>query len=516
MQRLIKHNHWLYLLVIGSGITSTSNASAADCGSLVNARIDTVRVIAATFIQPDPSWLSPPNFTTGNQPVAVSVPFCRVQALIETEIEFEIWLPPLTAWNGRYLGLGNGGDAGFINYQDLARGVSRGFAAASTDTGHKRSDANWGLGHPERVDNFGHRAHHLLAATAKRIVASYYARPASRSYFMGCSGGGAQGLIEAQRYPDDYDGIMSGAGGVGMLPLSTRMLWTALAQEKDSALRLSDSQWQSVTGSALAACDGNDGVHDGVVENPSRCAFDPAILQCNAENNGAACLTPAQVQTVRSAYAPLRDTKEQQIDPGFPPGARYSPVARQINIAGTLFGDWTYQDPKWDVRTFSLERDVPAARQHLPFLEFKQPDLRVFQKRGGKLITYHGWLDPTVPPALSIQFYEQAARKLGRKASDTFRLFMAPGMEHCSRGPGPESFGQAFRGDAPSVDADHDLLTTLMAWVEADRAPNSIIAARLTDGKVDRTRPLCPYPQQAKYRGAGSNDDAANFVCAKP
>jgi feruloyl esterase len=227
-------------------------------------------------------------------------------------------------------------------------------------------------------------------------------------------------------------------------------------------------------------------------------------------------LTATQVQTVRAANAPLRDSQKRQIDPGFPAGVRYSPVARQINIAGTLFGDWTYQDPKWDVRTFSLERDVPAARQRLPYLEFNEPDLRAFQKAGGKLITYHGWLDPTVPPGLTIQFYEAATRKLGRKARDTVRLFMAPGMDHCSRGTGPESFGQAFRGDAPVVDASHDLLTALLAWTEENRAPNRIVAARLHEGKVERTRPLCPYPQQARYKGVGSTDEAANFVCTKP
>jgi feruloyl esterase len=491
-------------------------AGAADCETLASIQVANVRVNLATAIRPEPAWQSPPNFTTGNQSVAVTASFCRVQAVIEKEIEFELWLPPAPAWNGRYLAVGNGGDAGFINYQDLARGVSRGFASASTDTGHKRSEANWGLGHPERVENFGHRAHHLLAETAKRIIELYYAKPATHSYFMGCSGGGAQGLMEAQRYPNDYDGIMAGAGGVGMLPLSTRMLWTALAQEKDPAQRLSETQWQAVMNAVLAKCDAGDGVNDGVVEHPASCHFDPMSMQCTQGSDAATCLTPVQVQTVRLANAPLRDSQQRQIDMGFPAGVRYSPVARQINIAGTLFGDWTYQDPKWDVRTFSLDRDVPAARQRLPYLEFSDPDLQAFQKAGGKLLAYHGWLDPTVPPGLTIQFYEAATRKLGRKSSDTFRLFMAPGMDHCSRGTGPENFGQAFRGDAPMVDADHDLLTALLAWVEDNRTPNRIIASRLSDGKVDRTRPLCPYPQQARYQGVGSTDDAKNFTCQRP
>jgi feruloyl esterase len=491
-------------------------ASALDCADMSSVRIVDVRVNAATNVVPQPVWQSPPNFTTGNQPIPVHVAFCRVEAVIEKEIAFELWLPPPQVWNGRFLGLGNGGDAGFINYQDLARGVSRGFASASTDTGHKRSETNWGLGHPDRVENFGYRAHHLLADKAKALIDAFYGTPAKRSYFMGCSGGGMQGLALAQRYPNDYEGIMAGAGGVGMMPLSTRMLWTALAQEKNPEQRLSDAQWNAVARTALDACDANDEIKDGVVEHPASCSFDPAKLQCATGESSTTCLTPVQVRTVRAAYSPLRLQRGPQIDPGFPPGIRYSPTARQIDIAGTLFGDWTYQNPKWDVRSFTLERDVPAVRAKLPYLEFRAPTLSGFQKRGGKLITYHGWMDPTVPPGLTIQFHEEAVRGLGRNADATVRLFMAPGMEHCSRGAGPESFGQAYRGDAPIVDAEHDMLTALISWVEEGRAPNRIIASHLTAGSVDRTRPLCPYPQRARYKGAGSTDDAANFSCVMP
>jgi feruloyl esterase len=494
----------------------TAQAEPTNCDDFAKTQLPDVRIVAATAIQPQPVWQSPPNFTTGNQPVAVRSSFCRVEGIIEKEIAFELWLPPTSVWNGRYLGVGNGGDAGFINYQDLSRGVSRGFASASTDTGHKRTEANWGLGHPDRIENFGFRAHHLLAVTAKTLIDRYYKRQAKQAYFMGCSGGGMQGLALAQRYPNDYGGIMSGAGGVGMLPLSTRMLWTALAQEKDPTQRLTDAQWSAVTAAVTNACDAQDGVRDGVVENPASCSFDPASLQCATTQGDESCLSAAQVQTVRAAYAPLQVKDQPQIDPGFPVGARYSPSVRQIGIAGTLFGDWTYQDPKWDVRTFSLERDVGAARKAMPYLEFLDPDLSGFQKHGGKLIAYHGWMDPTVPPGLTIQFYERATRKLGRKSSDTIRLFMAPGMDHCLRGAGPENFGQAFRGDAPSVDADHDMLTALMSWVEQGRAPKRIIASRIKDDKVERTRPLCPYPQQAKYKGMGSTDDAVNFECVKP
>ena len=490
-------------------------AAVLECERLSQLQLRDVRITATTPIVPSPTWQSPPNFTTQNRPVAVGTAFCRVELIIEKEIAAEVWLPPRSAWNGRYLGVGNGGDAGFINYQDLARGIGRGFASASTDTGHQRTDAHWGLGHPDRVENFTHRAHHLLAVTAKEIVARYYAKPADRAYFMGCSGGGSQGLMLAQRYPNDYDGIMAGAGGVGMLPLSTRMLWTALNLEQRPEARLTDAQWSAIADTALRQCDKQDGVEDGVVEQPAACRVDVAQFAC-ATSASPTCLQPAQVESLRDVMAPLRQANGREIDPGFPAGIRYSPTSRQINIAGTLFGDWTYQDATWDVRGFALDRDVPAARKRWPLLEYDRPDLRAFSRRGGKLIAYQGWLDPTVPPLLTVRFYEQAAAKLRGNSNQTLRLFMVPGMEHCTRGPGPESFGQAFRGDAPVIDADHDLLTALMAWVEQGKAPDRIVASRVRDDKVDRTRPLCPYPSVARYDGSGSTDAAENFSCVKP
>ena len=494
--------------------TGVHLVEAATCEDIASWHDADARIVSAEQINPDPIWNSPPNFTTGNRPIAVTATFCRVQAVIEPEIEFELWLPPSNRWNARYLGVGNGGDAGFINYQDLARGVSRGFASASTDTGHKRADAHWGLGHPERVENFGHRAHHSMAEIAKKLIGRYYGATPSKAYFMGCSGGGMQGLSLAQRYPKDYDGIIAGAGGVGMLPLSARMLSTALALEQNPTRRLSNAQWSLIAATVIRTCDLTDGMEDGVVENPMQCSFDPKHLQCG-QTDADDCLTTEQVDAVRAVTSPLGIATGPQIDPGFPAGIRYAPTVRQIDIAGTLFGDWTYQDSKWNVRTFDLDRDVSAVRRTLPYLEFLDPDLRDYRKAGGKLISYHGWLDPTVPAGLTIQFHERAVNKLGQNADDTVRLFMAPGMEHCSRGPGPDSFGQAFRGDAPIVDAEHDLLTALMAWVESDRAPTRIITSRIEDEKVVRTRPLCPYPQVATYLGSGSTDEAANFKCTR-
>jgi len=492
-------------------LSSIVNAQTT-CAELLAVTQPDLRVIGATAIDPAPAWRTPPA-ATSEQPVEVRVPFCRVEGIIEKEIVFELWLPAHPTWNRRFLGVGNGGDAGFINYQDLARGVQRGFATSSTDTGHKRTDARWALGKPDRVENFGHRAQHLLAVHTKELIKRYYGSTHRNAYFIGCSGGGAQGLITAQRYPNDYDGIISGAGGVGMLPLSARILATALFQEKHPEYALSREQWTRVFESTLAACDKIDGVTDGVVNDPATCQFDPGVLQCSATPS-TDCLSVAQVKTVRDAYAPLRDESGVQLDPGFPPGAQYQPVPRQIGIAGLLFGDWTYQNENWNVREFSLARDVPPARDKFWFLMFPQPDLHAFQRSGGKLITYHGWMDEIVPPGLTIGLHGSVVNSVGKDTQKSFRLFMAPGMAHCRRGNGPDSFGQAFAGDPPIVDAEHDMLSALMRWVENGKAPEKIVASRVVNDQVAVTRPLCPYPQRAQYQGKGDVNDAKNFTCS--
>lgn len=483
---------------------------AAACSSALASALPDVRIQKAEVIQPQPAWESPRGPVSGRIQ-KVTVQFCRLQGVIEKEIEFELWLPANSNWNGRYLGTGNGGDAGFINYDDLARGVQRGFATASTDTGHVRTEARWALHHPDRVDNFGHRAHHLLAERAKSLIDAYYKKWPKHSYFIGCSGGGAQGMIAAQRYPKDYDGIISGAAGNGMLSLSTRILKTALYHEAHPEYALAPTQWAAVHAATINACDLNDAVKDGIVGAPSACQFDPAILACDATAKKD-CLSAEQLLTVREAYSPLKDETGVQLDPGFPPGAQYRPIPRQIGTAGLMFGDWTYQDETWNPRGFNLARDVTAAREKFPFLMFSKPELSEFQKSGGKLLAYHGWLDEIVPPGLSIGVYENSESKFRKRTGDFYRLFLVPGMQHCSRGDAPTEFGQAFVGDPPIVDAEHDMLSALMKWVEKGKAPDRITASRVIEGKVTMTRPLCVYPKQAHLVGKDVNE-AKEFVC---
>jgi feruloyl esterase len=492
-------------------LSFASRTSRADeCSVALASVLPDVRIQKAELIRPQPTWESPRGPVSGRVQ-KVTVPFCRLQGVIEKEIAFELWLPTNSNWKGRFLGAGNGGDAGFINYDDLARGVQRGFATASTDTGHVRTEARWALHHPERVDNFGHRAHHLLAERAKSLINVYYQKRPTHSYFIGCSGGGAQGMIAAQRYPKDYDGIISGAAGNGMLALSTRILKTALYQEAHPEFALTLAQWSGVHAATVNACDLNDGVKDGIVGNPVACQFDPGVLACDATKSRD-CLSAEQIRTVREAYSPLRDEAGLQLDPGFPPGAQYRPIPRQIGTAGLMFGDWTYQDETWNPRTFNLVRDVTAAREKFPFLVFSAPELSEFQKSGGKLLAYHGWLDEIVPPGLSVGVYEHAKAQFHKRTGDFYRLFLVPGMQHCSRGDAPNEFGQAFVGDPPIVDAEHDMLSALMKWVEKGKAPDRITASRVIEGKVTMTRPLCVYPKQAVLKGKNAND-AQSFVC---
>jgi feruloyl esterase len=485
-------------------------ADAGVCDATLVKNLPDVRVVNATQIESQPFWEAPRG-VSGRIP-KVAVPFCRIEGVIEKEIAFELWLPLQKTWNGRYLGTGNGGDAGFINYDDLARGVQRSFAVASTDTGHSRTEARWALHHPERVENFGYRAHHLLAERSKSMIDAYYGKRAAHSYFIGCSGGGSQGMVEAHRYPNDYDGIISGASGNGMLPLATRILVTALYQESHPEYALSVAQWSAVHAATVKACDAQDGIADGIVDDPARCSFDPAVLACG-KAAAADCLTAEQIKTVREAYSPLKDATGVALDPGFPPGAEYRPVPRQIGTAGLLFGDWTYQNEAWNPRTFDLARDVSQAGKKFWFLMFPEPDFRAFNSRGGKLLSYHGAMDEIVPPGLTIGIHEFARNTFKERTGDFYRLFVVPGMQHCSRGEAPNEFGQAFAIDPPQVDAEHDALTAIVDWVEKGKAPNQLIASRVIDGRVTMTRPLCPYPQRARYVGTGSTSEAKNFVC---
>lgn len=459
--------------------------------------------------------------------------FCRVAGTIkptsDSDIRFEVWLPAPAAWNNRFQGYGNGGFAGDIGYAGLADAVSQHYATASTDTGHQATpgappDARWALDHPEKVVDFGYRAIHETAVTAKKLIEAYYGNGPKYSYFNSCSNGGRQGLMEAQRYPGDYDGIVAGAPA----NFWTRLV-TAGGQIKslfgNEAAYISKAKLPAIQAAALAQCDGSDGVKDGVIENPPACPFDTSVLLCKGPESDS-CLTAPQLNALNAIYNGIGDPRGPRLFPGLAPGGEAiaggwaawvtgdGPGSSRTDYSTEFFRYMVYHDPAWTAAKFDLTRDLAAAEDQLALtLNANNPDLSAFHKRGGRLILYHGWVDPAIPPANSIDYFNRASSTLGAAAQDTLRLYMVPGMGHCGGGNGPNQFGAL---SVPHADPKHDLEAALEAWVEKSEAPAAIVAAKMERGKVTRTRPLCPWPAVARWDGKGNPDEAASFSCVKP
>jgi feruloyl esterase len=460
--------------------------------------------------------------------------FCRVTGVIrptsDSEIKFEVWMPA-TGWNGKFQGVGNGGFAGSISQAALAGALARGYAVASTDTGHSGGDASWALGHPEKIVDYGHRGIHEMTEKAKLVISAFYGDGPKHSYFASCSNGGRQALMEAQRYPNDYDGLIAGAPANYFTQTLAGFAWNMQALLVDPASYIPNSKLKAIETAALTACDARDGVTDQVIDEPAACRFDPAVLLCKGAESDA-CLTDKQVAALKKIYSGPRNAKGELIVPGFLPGGETGPAGWTAWITGAaptraaqyFFAIQTgrnmiHNDPAWDLKSFDLDRDGKLAEEKLaPVLNATNVDLRAFKARGGKLILYHGWSDAALPPVNTIHYYESVVARMGRRDVDSFmRLYMVPGMQHCGGGPGPDSFGAFVT--ASHADAQHDLTVAIERWVEGGVAPKEIIASKRQgadpQSAVTRTRPLCPYPLVARYKGSGSTDDAANFVCAK-
>ena len=505
------------LLIAGTAQTDP----AAACAGLADQRLSTTTITAAQAVTG--GSFSPPG---SSNPITNLPPFCRVEGVIkptnESQIRFEVWLP-LQKWNGKFAGVGNGGWAGFISYGPLADQIRRGYASASTNTGHEAAPgpnmARFAFEHPEQLIDFAYRAHHETALKAKALVQAFYGKPAERSYWIGCSSGGYEGLMEAQRFPADYDGIVAGAPANNWTRLMAGDLDATLAVLKDPSSLLDAPALGVLYRGVLAACDGGDGVTDGVLEDPRRCTFDPSTVQCAANQSPDKCLTPAQVEAARRVYRGVKDpTTRAQLYPGLAMGSELYWPNRDRNspfpIPIAHYKWLVFADPGWDWRTFDLadpahhEAFRKAESKFAPILNATNPDLSAFRQRGGKLLQYHGWSDQLIAAQNSIDYYESVLSFLGKGAKDRssvlqdvhgfYRLFMAPGMAHCGAGPGPNSF---------------DMQTALEQWVERGVAPQQIVATHATNGVVDRLRPLCPYPNVAVYKGSGDTNDAASFMC---
>ncbi len=440
------------------------------------------------------------------QPVITLPAYCRVAAVIkpssDSNIEMEVWLPAEN-WNEKFLAAGNGGWAGTISYSAMASALQEGYATASTDTGHKGGNALFGIGHPEKVVDYAYRAVHEMTVKSKAIITAFYGQRPRLSYWNGCSTGGRQGLMEAQRYPEDFDGIVAGAPANYHSRLHASDLAVAVPILEDQANHVPPDKLRLLNQAVIAACDGLDGVEDGILTDPRKCHFDPATLLCRG-NDTDNCLAESQIKTVKSVYAPSMMKKGEVIFPGKEPGSElgWTSLGRQ-QPAPVALGTFhlTYQDPNWDWRTFDPDRDTALADQKTGFINAIQADLREFKARGGKLLLYHGWNDTSIAPGNTVNYYSSVLAEMGPEQDDWLRLFMVPGMGHCRGGEGPSQAG---------------FTSAMERWREAEMPPDQIIAYRVNNNIVDMTRPLCPYPQVARYKGVGSTNDAANFECKEP
>ena len=481
---------------------SAATTWAATCESLASLSLPDTTVTLATTVPAGALAPSRPGPANSDSPA-----FCRVALTIrptsDSDIRMEIWLPAAN-WNKKFQANGNGGWAGSIQPGALAAGLKRGYATAMTDTGHAGGSAVFAMGHPEKLIDYDYRAVHEMAVKGKAIVTAFYGEGPVRSYWTGCSQGGRQGLKEAQMYPADFDGIVAGAPALNWTGRAMQALWIAQATHRDEASFVPSAKFAAIHHAALEACDAIDGVKDGVIEDPTRCRFDPQVMKCQGADSPA-CLTSAQIETVRRIYAPAANVRTgQEIFPGHEPGSEvgWNTMAspNPFGLGMDLFKYVVFQNPDWNYKSFNFDSDVDATLKAAGALNAMDANIKSFLNRGGKIIQYHGWGDPQISPRSSVNYYNSVLDTLGgaSQVMGSYRLFMVPGMAHCGGGDGTSTF---------------DMLAALEQWVEAKKAPERIEASRIRDGQVDRTRPLCPYPQIAVYRGSGSTDESANFAC---
>src|SRR6185436_18067453 len=489
-------------VVILMGLCAPAAASAATCEQLAMLSVRGGTVTMAQAIAPG-AFTAPAGRAGAPgaaNPYAKLAAFCRVALTLKpaprSDIKAEVWLPS-SGWNGKLQVVGNGGFAGTISYPAMANALAAGYATASTDTGHTGPSTNT-FANADVLIDFAHRAIHETAVAAKAAIDGFYGNMPKLSYFNGCSTGGRQALTAAQRYPEDFNGIIAGAPASYTSKQTFGQIWfyQALA---DPASALPREKLSLVHDAVMNACDDLDGAKDGVLENPLACKFDPKVLVCKEGADPAGCLTPAQADGVRRIYAgPSNPRTGAHIFPGLERGSELGWSAVPVSYAVDYFKYIVFKDANWDPKSLNYDTDVERASKgdNLVF-EANDPDMSKFTGRGGKLIMYQGWGEPGIPPGNLVRYYDDVLKKT-KNAKDSVRVFMVPGMGHCGGGNGTSTF---------------DMVSALDAWTDRAQAPARINASRVRDGKADRTRPLCAWPQTARYKGSGSIDDEANFVC---
>jgi feruloyl esterase len=473
---------------------------AASCEGLEKQSVSGFQVTSVTSVKPG-AFAEPESLQLHPDLPA----FCRVVATAkptaDSSIGIEVWLPA-SSWNGKFLAVGSGGWGGAFAYDAMGDALKRGYATAATDDGHRGGGAEFIVGHPEKLVDFAYRAQHEMTVRAKALVKAFYPHEARFSYWSGCSGGGREGLLQAVRYPNEFDGVI--AGDPANVRRNAWALWLAVETFKDPAARIPSDKYPMIHQFVLDACDAQDGLEDNLLSDPERCNVDFKGLECKGAE-APSCLTPRQVRSAQTIVSPAKTARGEILFPRLEPGTelRWARLASGPD-PGELFLDQfrylVYPNTDWDWRTFDLERDAAKAHAVNKDVLELDPNLAAFQRRGGKLLIYHGWADQQVAPGSSVELYKSVVAASPKPAESTnwVRLFMVPGMGHCSGGEGPDRF---------------DTLTAMERWVEQGTPPAQIVASHRTGERIDRTRPLCPYPQVARYNGTGSIDEAASFSC---
>src|SRR5437667_2297976 len=494
--------------MIGSALLLLAVA-AAPCDSLATLRFSDAVITAATIVPegPPPARGSGRAGTGGATPARGGAPpanipaHCRVQVTLkptsDSLINMELWLP-LQNWNGKLLGAGNGGFAGSIQGRtnEMPDALRRGYATAGTDTGHQEPGDDWAIGHPEKMIDFAYRSTHEMTLKAKAIVKAFYERPAQYSYFKGCSTGGRMALREAQRYPDDYDGIIAGALANRHIHMWTAGVARSVELSRHPEGNLTADKAAVVNRLITNTC---DVLKEGFLNDPRQCTVDFSKLLCAAGKNDDSCLTAAQLRTVNTFYGGVKNATGELIFSGQALGNPIPALPGTNRPPGSVFDivRIAFNDRNLDWQKFDLDWDMPIIDKAVGYVDAVNPDLGAFKKRGGKLLLTHGWADTGITPENTIWYYDAVLSQMGTSQSDWMRLFMAPGMGHCGGGPGVNTF---------------DSIGTLESWVEKGVAPDRMLG-RGVDGFA---RPLCPYPQYAEYKGTGDLKNAASWACKAP
>ncbi len=538
--------------IAGAGAISPALADGPDkvaaggrCAALAELELKDVDVTSAV-VQAANAPVAGAHFPSmtggyGEGPQVAGLPaFCRVSGSIhptaDSAIGFEVWLPE-DNWDGRFVGANNGGLAGSINYLDLAFGVMGGKAAASTDTGHRAhaGSGDWAQGHPEKVRDYGWRAIHLTTVAAKDLIAAYYGREAAYSYFIGCSNGGRQALMEASRFPDDYDGIIAGAPFQGTRSILS--FANVIQAQLPEGAALHPEQAAVLQAAVLEQCDALDGQRDGLVEDPLQCGFDASVLACG-DTDSPGCFSAPQLAALAQLHAGYRDDDGRVIAYGLPPtGAevgvpvaqfgwegnalvQFEPDSDNTNLADEVLTNFT-SPPLSSSSTLDFDRDPARLAAALGGDLNPQPDLTAFFERGGKLILWHGWADAILPPEATIDLHRQILDQSGPLAQRQMQFFMVPGVQHCAGGPGPDTFGQ-IGAPLPTQAPESSIGAALLAWVETGREPRTLTGTRsggmgmAPQSGAGKERLICAYPDRAVLMAGADADKASSYSCQAP